>query len=103
MDRHETEAELHERLGDAFAELARLTHKINNPLTSLLGRAQLLRMAGGADERTLRAAQVIEESATRVADYVAELAEVVLQAREALAEKSPCVQQAEDVRETVAS
>lgn len=57
--------------------VAELAHRINNPLTSLIGRAQLLQMNPAADEKTRRAAEVIQESATRVADYVKELATVV--------------------------
>ena len=54
-------------------EVARLSHKINNPLASVLGRVQLLRMTG-ADPKIDRAAKIIEESAQRIAGYVRELA-----------------------------
>ena len=62
--------------------MASLTHKINNPLTSLIGRTQLMRLTGASDERTLKAMSVIEESARRVADYVRELALLVKESRE---------------------
>jgi len=54
-----------------------LAHKINNPLTSLLGRAQMLLLGRETDPKTRKAAEVIEESAQRVAELVRELALVV--------------------------
>ncbi len=72
-------AERHQ--SDKMAELLRavgvLAHKINNPLTALLGRAQILRMAGTGDERTAKAARVIEDSGKRIAALIHELAVVV--------------------------
>jgi len=66
---------------DKMAELLRavgvLAHKINNPLTALLGRAQILQMSRADDERTCKAAAVIEESGRRIADLIRELATVV--------------------------
>lgn len=54
-------------------EVAELSHKINNPLASVLGRVQLLRMKG-SDPKVERAATIIEESARRIAGFVRELA-----------------------------
>jgi signal transduction histidine kinase len=64
------------QLAELFAELARLCHKINNPLTAVMGRAQMLQLKLGqaGDESTGKTAKVIEESAQRVAAYVQELA-----------------------------
>lgn len=70
------------RLEQTFTELSKLTHQINNPLTSMIGRAQLLTMMKSDDERTTKAMKVIEESSRRVADYVRELALLVKDARE---------------------
>jgi len=73
-------------LENHFADLSRVCHKINNPLTSLLGRAQMLqiKLAKGDVEQTGKMVQVIEESAKRVAAYVQELAQVVGQGRDEL-------------------
>jgi signal transduction histidine kinase len=57
--------------------MATLSHKINNPLTSLIGRAQLLRQRHGENEYVRHAAEVIEESSRRVADYIRELTGIV--------------------------
>jgi len=64
-----------------------LSHKINNPLTSLLGRAQLLRVSGETDPKTRKAAEVIEESARRIAEYIRELANVVSDNRQEVARR----------------
>ncbi len=60
-----------------YDELARLIHKINNPLTAVMGRAQLLQAYEQADRRVIRAAEVIEHSAQRLAACLRELADVV--------------------------
>ena len=64
-------------LYEIFQTLSVLSHKINNPLTALLGRAQILRARAQADPQVSRAAQVIEESAGRLADLTRELSQVV--------------------------
>lgn len=75
---------------EKFAGLLRtvgvLSHKINNPLTALLGRAQLLQARKGSDPDVLKSATVIEESAKRIADLLRELATVVKERREAALE-----------------
>ena len=71
--------------GPAEATLDRvgmICHKINNPLTALLGRAQILRMKPTTDPHVKKAAAVIEESARRIADDVRELAGVIKSERE---------------------
>lgn len=70
-----------ERLAEVLRTLGVLTHKINNPLTALLGRAQLLRARADADPATAKAALVVEESAQRIADLIRELATVAKDAR----------------------
>ena len=62
-----------EEVHDLLERLAELTHKINNPLTSLLGRAQLLRQRGNSDPYVVRAAEVIEDCSRRIADHLREL------------------------------
>lgn len=77
---HERRGRL-ERLAETMRTLSTLCHKINNPLTSLMGRAQLLRRYEGVDERVVKAAEVIEESARCIADDVRELARTVKDGR----------------------
>ena len=78
-----------EMLGELFSSLSRLCHHINNPLTSVMGRAQMLQMkvAQGGDEQLAKSAAVIEESARRVADLVQELANLVCQGRKEFVER----------------
>ena len=68
----------HERSWEA---LAALSHKINNPMTSLIGRVQLLRQKSHGDPYVDRAVEVIEESSMRVVEYLREMAALVKQRR----------------------
>ena len=68
----------HDQIWD---QLADLSHKINNPLTSLLGRAQLLRQRGNSDPYVARAAEVIEECSRRIADHLREISNLVKEHR----------------------
>lgn len=81
-DRERAEQHRLDRLSELLRTLAVLSHKINNPLTSLLGRAQILQMRKGTDAQVAKAAAVIEESAKRIASYIQELAHVVREGRE---------------------
>lgn len=76
-----------EKLSEVLRTLSVLSHKINNPLTSLLGRAQMLKLAAGTDPKVLKAAAVIEESAVRIAELIRELANVVKEGRQEAVEK----------------
>ena len=71
-----------EQLEDMFRSLGELSHKINNPLTAVLGRAQLLRAYPDTDPKILRAAEIIEESAGRIAQLVREVARISKEGRE---------------------
>ena len=62
-----------ERLGDMIESLRKLAHDINNPLTALLGRAQLLRGLAGDDPKLIKQAETIEESGLRIAELVQEV------------------------------
>ncbi len=55
--------------------VARVRHEINNPLTGVLGQAQLL-LRAELDEKARRRVQSIEELAIRIRDVVAQLREV---------------------------
>ena len=70
-----------ERLEKAIRTLSVISHRINNPLTALLGRAQILRARVEADPQMEKAAQVIEESATRIAELGRELSKVLRESR----------------------
>lgn len=73
-----------EKLEKLFQALGVLGHKINNPLTALMGRAQILQFKKGADPHAAKAGEVIEDSAKRIASYVRELVQVVREGREEL-------------------
>ncbi len=51
-----------------------LEHEINNPLSALLGNAELLLMEDGLSEEQRQQVQVIREQAARIADVVRRLA-----------------------------
>jgi len=88
MDRSASPAVSTEELGELFDSLSRLCHQINNPLTAIMGRAQMLQMKcqRGGDEQLARSANVIEESGKRVARLVQELATLVCQSRKQMVE-----------------
>ena len=71
-----------EKLAEVLKTLSVLSHKINNPLTALLGRAQILQAQKGNDPRVIKAAAVIEEASLRIADLIRELAQVVKDGRQ---------------------
>ena len=70
-----------EKLQEVLRTLSVLSHKINNPLTALLGRAQILQAHRSADPGVAKAAAVIEESSLRIAELIRELARVVKDGR----------------------
>ena len=70
------------RLDRLRRALGMVCHKINNPLTSLLGRAQLLQCQGGKDPDVDKAVDVIVESGTRIAIYVRQLASAIQEGHE---------------------
>jgi len=70
LERAREERHQSERMDDMLRTIGVLAHKINNPLTALLGRAQLLRMGVDDDAVRQKAIQVIEESARRIAALI---------------------------------
>jgi signal transduction histidine kinase len=61
---------------EAVADLvARIRHEINNPLTGVLGQAQLL-LREDLSDRARKRVQTIEDLALRLRDIVAQLREV---------------------------
>jgi len=63
------------RLEETAALVARIRHEINNPLTGVLGQAQLL-LREDLSERSRKRVQTIEDLALRLRDVVAQLREV---------------------------
>ena len=55
--------------------VARIRHEINNPLTGVLGQAQLL-LREELSERSRKRVTTIEEMAIRIRDIVAQLRDV---------------------------
>lgn len=71
-----------EKLAEVLKTLSVLSHKINNPLTALLGRAQILQAQKSNDPGVVKAAAVIEDASLRIADLIRELAQVVKDGRQ---------------------
>src|SRR5437588_11796830 len=67
------------KLNEMAELVARVRHEINNPLTGVLGQAQLL-LREDLNERARKRAETIESQARRIQDIVAELREVQLPA-----------------------
>jgi signal transduction histidine kinase len=67
-----TAAECEARLEEFAALAARVRHEINNPLTGLIGQAQLL-LREELSEAARRRVLTIEQLANRIRDTVAEL------------------------------
>ncbi len=68
-------AEYEAKLDEMSELVARVRHEINNPLTGVLGQAQLLLREELSDKARKRA-QTIEELAIRLRDVVAQLRQV---------------------------
>jgi signal transduction histidine kinase len=62
-------------LAEVAALVARVRHEINNPLTGVLGQAQLL-LREDLNESALKRVQTIEKLALRLNDIVGQLREV---------------------------
>jgi signal transduction histidine kinase len=63
------------RLEETADLVARIRHEINNPLTGVLGQAQLL-LREDLSEKSRKRVQTIEELAIRLRDIVGQLREV---------------------------
>jgi signal transduction histidine kinase len=63
------------RLDEVAEMITRVRHEINNPLTGVLGQAQLLLREELSDKARKRV-QIIEELAVRLRDIVAQLRQV---------------------------
>ena len=81
QDRQLDERHREDKDAALFRTLAVLSHKINNPLTSLMGRAQILQMRKEQDPHVHKAAEVIESCSRRIAGHIKELAWVIQEGR----------------------
>ena len=68
-------ADCEKRLDEIADLITRIRHEINNPLTGVLGQAQLL-LREDLSESAQRRAKTIEEQAIRIRDIVAQLRQV---------------------------
>jgi signal transduction histidine kinase len=73
------------RLAEIAELVARVRHEINNPLTGVLGQAQLL-LREDLSETARRRVETIEQLARRITDTVARLREIQVEGRGAKAE-----------------
>lgn len=68
-------AEYEAKMDEVADLIARVRHEINNPLTGVLGQAQLL-LREDLPERAKKRAETIEALAIRIRDIVAQLRQV---------------------------
>jgi signal transduction histidine kinase len=68
-------AEYEARLDEVADLITRVRHEINNPLTGVLGQAQLL-LREELNDKARKRAETIEELAIRLRDIVAQLRQV---------------------------
>jgi signal transduction histidine kinase len=68
-------ADYEARINEVAEAIARVRHEINNPLTGVLGQAQLL-LREELNEKTRKRVQTIEELAIRLRDIVGQLRQV---------------------------
>ncbi len=71
-------AEQETKLLSIVERVARIRHEINNPLTGVIGQAQLLLREPSLSATARRRAETIEQLAGRIRDTVAELRDVQL-------------------------
>jgi hypothetical protein len=80
--------QVRERALELCGQIGQLCHKINNPLTSLMGRAQMIGLVPDpTKEKLAQSVRVIDESARRVTALVQELSQLVGRTREALLQR----------------
>ena len=82
MNPNEQLAKCRQQLTETAQLVARIRHEINNPLTGVLGQAQLL-LREDLSDRARKRVQTIEELSIRIRDIVAGLREVQKPAEDA--------------------
>ncbi len=80
-------AEYEAQLSQTAEVVARVRHEINNPLTGVLGQAQLL-LREELSEKARKRVLTIEELAVRLRDTVAELRQVQMPIRRSINQRS---------------
>jgi len=65
-------ADYENQMNEIFDLVSRVRHEINNPLTGVLGQAQLL-LREELNEKARKRAEIIEQLARRMTDIVADL------------------------------
>jgi two-component system NtrC family sensor kinase len=75
QDKQDQVAKYRLKLEETADLVARIRHEINNPLTGVLGQAQLL-LREDLSERSRKRVQTIEDLAIRLRDIVGQLREV---------------------------
>jgi two-component system NtrC family sensor kinase len=91
MTEHDNEDQIAKyrlKLEETADLVARIRHEINNPLTGVLGQAQLL-LREDLSERSRKRVQTIEDLAIRLRDIVAQLREVQRPSSESDNEQNP--------------
>ena len=86
-DKEDLVAKYRLKLEETADLVARIRHEINNPLTGVLGQAQLL-LREELSERSRKRVQTIEDLAIRLRDIVAQLREVQRPSSEVDGDKS---------------
>lgn len=86
-DKEDLVAKYRLKLEETANLVARIRHEINNPLTGVLGQAQLL-LREDLSERSRKRVQTIEDLAIRLRDIVAQLREVQRPSSEVDGEKN---------------
>ncbi len=72
---NDIEASYQARIDEVAELITRVRHEINNPLTGVLGQAQLL-LREDLSERARKRVETIEQLAIRIRDIVAQLRQV---------------------------
>jgi len=85
------------RLEAALREMSVVSHKINNPITALLGRAQMLRARAHSEPMVEKSVLVIDESAGRITELAKELSKLLKEARREFPDSAPELEQREPV------
>ena len=87
QDKEDLVAKYRLKLEETADLVARIRHEINNPLTGVLGQAQLL-LREDLSDRSRKRVQTIEDLAIRLRDIVAQLREVQRPSGDGDSEKS---------------
>jgi signal transduction histidine kinase len=85
------------RVEAQLREMSVVSHKINNPITALLGRAQMLRSRAHSEPLVEKSVLVIDESAARITELAKELSKLLKEARRDFPDSAPALDAHEPV------